>query len=94
MTDRSFGHVVDKLNEAQFYFHQFARSWDAEKGRFYFSAFASAARSVSSSCRPSAPDCLASMTGMVRNETSYGTIPWQLFSWLRATRSRRWASHP
>lgn len=44
---RSFGIVEDKLREAEFFLSKFARSpYLSHEGHFYFSAFVSAARSV------------------------------------------------
>lgn len=44
---RPFERVLEKLDEAQFFLRLLSRSWDDQKSAFYFSAFASAARSVS-----------------------------------------------
>jgi hypothetical protein len=45
-TDRSFRRVLAKLAEARFFYGLLARSSEPEKAAYYFSAFASAARSV------------------------------------------------
>ncbi len=43
---RSFGIVVEKVREARFFLNALSRSWDDQKSDFYFSAFASACRSI------------------------------------------------
>lgn len=44
--EHGFERVIEKLNEARFFLRALGRTWDDSKANYYFSAFASAARSV------------------------------------------------